>query len=160
MPDGFDSVDEHYTDDQLGQLVVSVEATPTVLCRLGEFEDHGERRLVGEASLGVDRRGTLTPTEVNIAGRSTRAIIPPASTCRRRKPVRRLRGQRVLDRTRRAFEPMIEEDVSGNCKSDIRGNPKSASLGLSIPGRPARCGGEVATAGTGHGFTDGRPGCC
>ena len=52
LPDGFDSVDELYADDQLGQLVVSVEAAPTVLCRLGEFEDHGERRLVGEASLG------------------------------------------------------------------------------------------------------------
>ena len=52
LPDGFDSVDELYAADQLGQLVVSVEAAPTVLCRLGEFEDHGERRLVGEASLG------------------------------------------------------------------------------------------------------------
>ena len=52
LPDGFDSVDELYADDQLGQQVVSVEAAPTVLCRLGEFEDHGERRLVGEASLG------------------------------------------------------------------------------------------------------------
>ena len=52
LPDGFDAVDELYTDDQLGQLVVSVEAAPTVLCPLGELEDHGERRLVGEASLG------------------------------------------------------------------------------------------------------------
>ena len=42
LPDGFDSVDELYADDQLGQLIVSVEAAPTVLCRLGEFEDHGE----------------------------------------------------------------------------------------------------------------------
>ena len=53
LPDGFDAVDELYTDDQLGQLVVSVEAAPTVLCPLGELEDHGERRLVGEASLDV-----------------------------------------------------------------------------------------------------------
>ena len=52
LPDGFDSVDELYADDRLGQPAVSVEAAPTVLCRLGEFEDHGERRLVGEASLG------------------------------------------------------------------------------------------------------------
>ena len=52
LSDGFDSVDELYADDQLGQLVVSVETAPSVLCRLGEFEDHGERRLVGEASLG------------------------------------------------------------------------------------------------------------
>ena len=58
LPDGFDSVDELYADDQLGQQVVSVEAAPTVLCRLGEFEDHGERRLVGEASLGS--HGTVT----------------------------------------------------------------------------------------------------
>ena len=50
--------------------------------------------------------------------------------------------------------------VSGTCKSDIRGNPKSDSFGLSIPGLAARCGGEVTTAGTGHGCTDGRPGCC
>ena len=71
LPDGFDSVDELYADDQLGQLVVSVEAAPTVLCRLGEFEDHGERRLVGEASLGSHGTAGLTRT-----GFSTTADAP------------------------------------------------------------------------------------
>ena len=51
LPDGFDTVDELYTLDELGQLVMPVEAAPALLGRLGEFEDHGERRLVGEAAL-------------------------------------------------------------------------------------------------------------
>ena len=67
LPDGFDSVDELYADDQLGQLVVSVEAAPTVLCRLGEFEDHGERRLVGEASLGS--HGTVPEAQTTASKR-------------------------------------------------------------------------------------------
>ena len=41
LPDGFDPVDELYTGDQLGQLVVSVEAAPAFLGGLGELEDHG-----------------------------------------------------------------------------------------------------------------------
>ena len=51
LPDGFDTVDELYTEDQLRQLVVAVEAAPALLGRLGELEDHGERRLVRETSL-------------------------------------------------------------------------------------------------------------
>ena len=46
LPDGFDPVDELYTGDQLGQLVVSVEAAPAFLGGLGELEDHGERGLL------------------------------------------------------------------------------------------------------------------
>ena len=51
LPDGFDPVDELYTGDQLGQLVVFVEAAPAFLGGLGELEDHGERGFVGQASL-------------------------------------------------------------------------------------------------------------
>ena len=50
--------------------------------------------------------------------------------------------------------------VSGNCKSDIRGNPKSDSFGLSIPWLPARSVGFPTELDAGHGCTDGRPGCC
>ena len=83
LPDGFDSVDELYADDQLGQLVVSVEAAPTVLCRLGEFEDHGERRLVGEASLGS--HGTVPSAAACPSGRSGRQHKPLPS-CRAAGP--------------------------------------------------------------------------
>lgn len=37
--------------------------------------------------------------------------------------------------------------VGGNGKSDIRGNSKSDSFGLSIPGHPPRCCGAVTTTG-------------
>ena len=53
--DDLDSVGEPYTEDELRQLVVAVEASPAPLGGLGEFEDHGERGLVGETSLGADR---------------------------------------------------------------------------------------------------------
>jgi hypothetical protein len=39
LPDGFDTVEELYTLDHLGQLVVAVEATPARLGRLSELED-------------------------------------------------------------------------------------------------------------------------
>ena len=88
LPDGFDSVDELYADDQLGQQVVSVEAAPTVLCRLGEFEDHGERRLVGEASLGshgtvADRsrfsQCAFWSVQTSVSRATVEADRPPAS---------------------------------------------------------------------------------
>jgi hypothetical protein len=53
--DDLDSVGEPYTEDELRQLVVAVEASPAPLGGLGEFEDHGERGLVGETSLGAHR---------------------------------------------------------------------------------------------------------
>ena len=77
LPDGFDSVDELCADDQLGQLVVSVEAAPTVLCRLGEFEDHGERRLVGEASLGSHGPVRSAPWPVRSRTRGARTATGP-----------------------------------------------------------------------------------
>jgi hypothetical protein len=49
--DNLDSVGELYTEDNFGQLVVTIEATPASLGGLGELEDHGERGLVREASL-------------------------------------------------------------------------------------------------------------
>ena len=53
--DDLDSVGEPYTEDELRQLVVAVEAAPTPLGGFGEFEDHGERGFVGETSLGSHR---------------------------------------------------------------------------------------------------------
>jgi hypothetical protein len=41
--DDLDSVGERYTEDELGQLIVAVEAPPAPLGGLGKFEDHGER---------------------------------------------------------------------------------------------------------------------
>ena len=38
LPDGFDTIDELYTLDHLGQLVVAVEASPTLLGRLCDLE--------------------------------------------------------------------------------------------------------------------------
>ena len=51
MPDGFNAVDGLYTDDQLGQVVVSVKVVPAFLGRLGELEDHGKPGFVGQAFL-------------------------------------------------------------------------------------------------------------
>jgi hypothetical protein len=49
--DNFDSVGELYTEDDFGQLVVAIEATPASLGGFAELEDHGERGLVRETSL-------------------------------------------------------------------------------------------------------------
>src|SRR5262245_14245224 len=49
--DDLDSVGELYTEDDLRQLVVTIEATPAFLGGLGELEDHGQRGLVRKASL-------------------------------------------------------------------------------------------------------------
>jgi hypothetical protein len=49
----FDSVGELYSEDELGQLVVAIEATPVSLGGLAEFEDHGERGLIGKTSVGA-----------------------------------------------------------------------------------------------------------
>lgn len=51
--DDLDSVGKLYTEDQFRQLVVAVEVTPAFLGGLGQLEDHGERSLVGETSLGT-----------------------------------------------------------------------------------------------------------
>ena len=51
--DDLDSIGELYTEDDFRQLVVAIEATPASLSRLGELEDHGERSLVRETSLGA-----------------------------------------------------------------------------------------------------------
>jgi hypothetical protein len=53
--DDFDSVGELYTEDDFGQLVVAIEATPASLGGFAELEDHGERGLVGKTSLGTHR---------------------------------------------------------------------------------------------------------
>src|SRR5262249_40268426 len=53
--DNLDSVGELYTEDDFRQLVVAIEATPTFFGGLGELEDHGERGLVRETSLGAHR---------------------------------------------------------------------------------------------------------
>src|SRR5262249_47375187 len=53
--DNLDSVGELYTEDDFRQLVVAIESTPVFLGSLGELEDHGERGLVRETSLGAHR---------------------------------------------------------------------------------------------------------
>src|SRR5437764_15458371 len=53
--DNLDSVGELYTENEFRQLVVAIEATPAFLSGLGELEDHGERCLVRETSLGAHR---------------------------------------------------------------------------------------------------------
>ena len=53
--DNLDSVGELYTEDDFRQLVVAIEATPAFLGGLGELEDHGERGVVRETSLGAHR---------------------------------------------------------------------------------------------------------
>jgi hypothetical protein len=54
--DDLDSVGEFYTENDFRQLVVAIEAGPASLGGLGEFEDHGGRRLVRETSLGTHVR--------------------------------------------------------------------------------------------------------
>ena len=51
--DDLDSVGELYSEDDFRQLVVTVETTPAFLGGLGELEDHGERGLVRETTLGA-----------------------------------------------------------------------------------------------------------
>ena len=51
----FDPVGEPDTLNELGQLVVTIEPAPAFLCRIGELEHHGERRLIREAALRADR---------------------------------------------------------------------------------------------------------
>ena len=53
--DNLDSVGELYTENEFRQLVVAIEATPAFLGGLGELEDHGERGVVRETSLGAHR---------------------------------------------------------------------------------------------------------
>ena len=51
--ENLDSVGELYTENKFRQLVVTIEATPASLSGLGEFENHSERSLVRETSLGA-----------------------------------------------------------------------------------------------------------
>jgi transposase InsO family protein len=44
--DDLDSVGELYPENEFGQLVAAVQASPALLGRLGELEDHRERGLV------------------------------------------------------------------------------------------------------------------
>jgi hypothetical protein len=53
--DDLDTVGELYTEYDFRQLAVAVEPPPTFLGSLGELEDHGERGLVRETSLGSHR---------------------------------------------------------------------------------------------------------
>ena len=69
--DHFDSVSELYTEDDVRQLVVAIEATPALFGGLAELEGHGERCLVGKTSLGTHRamadRGERTFDDVGRA---------------------------------------------------------------------------------------------
>ena len=53
--DDLDSVSELYTQDDFRKLAMAIESTPVFLGGLGELEDHGERDLVRETSLGAHR---------------------------------------------------------------------------------------------------------
>ena len=78
LPDGFDPVDELYTGDQLGQLVVSVEAAPAFLGGLGELEDHGERGFVGQPSLR-SHGSMCSSAQASLSRAMVAADSPPAS---------------------------------------------------------------------------------
>ena len=51
----FDSVGEPYPENDLWQLVLSIEATPMFLGDLSKLEDHGESGLVRQAPLRAYR---------------------------------------------------------------------------------------------------------
>jgi hypothetical protein len=53
--DNLNSVSEPYTQYDFRQLAVAVEPSPTFLGSLDEFEQHRERGLIREASLGSHR---------------------------------------------------------------------------------------------------------
>jgi transposase len=53
--DDLNSIGELYTENEFRQLVVAIGATPAFFSGLGELEDHGERSLVRETSLGAHR---------------------------------------------------------------------------------------------------------
>ena len=50
-----DPVVECHTENEFWQLVVAIETTPAFLGALKQFEDHRERRFVGQSSLRSDR---------------------------------------------------------------------------------------------------------
>src|SRR5436190_13787069 len=52
--DDLDPVVECHTENEFWQLVVAIETAPTFLRGLEQFEDHGERRPVGQATLRSD----------------------------------------------------------------------------------------------------------
>jgi hypothetical protein len=53
--DDLDPVVECHTENEFWQLVAAIETTPAFLRGLDQFEDHRERRPVGQASLRSDR---------------------------------------------------------------------------------------------------------
>ena len=53
--DDLDPVVECHTENEFWQLVVAIETTPAFLRGLKQFEDHRERRPVGQATLRSDR---------------------------------------------------------------------------------------------------------
>jgi hypothetical protein len=53
--DDLDPIVECHTENEFWQLVVAIETTPAFLRALKQFEDHRERRFVGQASLRSDR---------------------------------------------------------------------------------------------------------
>jgi hypothetical protein len=57
-----DYVGEPYTND-FRQLVMTIETAPASLSGLRELEDHGQRGLVRETSLRVNRRSNLALTQ-------------------------------------------------------------------------------------------------
>src|SRR6266478_6251831 len=55
LGDDLDPIAECHTEHEFWQLVVAIETTPAFLRGLKQFEDHRERRPVGQATLRSDR---------------------------------------------------------------------------------------------------------
>jgi hypothetical protein len=81
--DNFDSVDELYTEDDLGQLVVTIETAPALLSGLGQFESHGERYLLERHPLDRTVRWRIVANELamTLVVCSSFEIFEPTTYC-------------------------------------------------------------------------------
>ena len=89
--DNFDSVAELYSNDDLGELVVTIETAPAFFSGLGKLEDHGERCLVGKTSVGTHRA---------VADRRERAFDEIG-----RAQMLPVLGREVVEGEQRSFQP-------------------------------------------------------
>jgi hypothetical protein len=73
--DDLNSVGELYSKDDFRQLVIAIETTPAFFGGLSELEDHRQRGLVRETSLGS--HGPVAHRRERGFGLLTRADLPP-----------------------------------------------------------------------------------
>jgi hypothetical protein len=64
--DDRNSAADFYSQDDFRQVVTTIAATPTFLGGFGELEDHGERGLVRQISLGGTLRWRTVANELSI----------------------------------------------------------------------------------------------